>query len=70
MLQAVMTEPGQIEFRDVDKPTLQDDEVLIQIKRIGVCGSDIHVFHGLHLTVHSKNTCAPTRRLMQPRGAS
>lgn len=48
MLQAVMTEPGQIEFRDVDKPTPQDHEVVIQVRRIGVCGSDIHVFHGLH----------------------
>ena len=48
MLQAVMTEPGKIEFRDVEKPTLRDDQVLIQVKRIGVCGSDIHVFHGLH----------------------
>jgi len=48
MLQAVMTEPGKIEFRDVDRPAPQDNEVLIEIKRIGVCGSDIHVFHGLH----------------------
>jgi len=48
MLQAVMTEPGKIEFRDVDKPTPRDNQVVIQVKRIGVCGSDIHVFHGRH----------------------
>jgi L-iditol 2-dehydrogenase len=48
MLQAIMTEPGKIEFRDVEKPTIRDDQVLVQIKRIGVCGSDIHVFHGIH----------------------
>lgn len=48
MLQAVMTEPGKIEFREVDKPTPKDDQVLIQVKRIGICGSDIHVYHGLH----------------------
>ena len=48
MKQAIMTEPGKIEFRQVDEPTLKDDQVLIRIKRIGVCGSDIHVFHGLH----------------------
>jgi len=48
MKQAVMTAPGKIEFREVDKPTPRDDEVLIRTKRIGVCGSDIHVFHGLH----------------------
>ena len=48
MKQAVMTKPGSIEIRDVEKPTIGDDQVLIQTKRIGVCGSDIHVFHGLH----------------------
>lgn len=48
MLQEVMTEPGKIEFQTVDKPTPKDDQVLVKMKRIGVCGSDIHVFHGLH----------------------
>jgi L-iditol 2-dehydrogenase len=48
MLQAVMTAPGKIDIRDVPRPEPAADEVLIQIKRIGVCGSDIHVFHGLH----------------------
>ena len=48
MLQAVMTNPGKIEFRKIAKPKLASDEVLIHIKRIGVCGSDIHVYHGLH----------------------
>ena len=48
MKQAVMTAPGKIEFRDVEAPTPNDDEVILATKRIGVCGSDIHVFHGLH----------------------
>jgi len=48
MLQAVMVKPGKIEYREVKKPKPEDDEVLIKIKRIGICGSDIHVFHGLH----------------------
>ncbi len=48
MLQAVMTQPGKIEFRQVEKPSVAPDEVLLQVKRIGVCGSDIHVYHGLH----------------------
>lgn len=48
MLQAVMTSPGKIEFSQVEKPTPKADEVLIRVRRIGVCGSDIHVFHGLH----------------------
>src|SRR5512134_2503572 len=48
MQQAVMTQPGKIEFRDVEKPQPQSGEVMIEVKRIGVCGSDIHVYHGLH----------------------
>lgn len=48
MLQAIMTNPGRIEFGQIPQPKPQPDEVLIQVKRIGVCGSDIHVFHGLH----------------------
>jgi len=48
MKQAVMTAPGHIEFRQVETPTLKDGEVLMQTRRIGVCGSDIHVFHGKH----------------------
>jgi L-iditol 2-dehydrogenase len=48
MLQAVMTKPGIIEFRQIQKPKIGDKEILMQTKRIGVCGSDIHVFHGMH----------------------
>ena len=48
MLQAVMTQPGAIGIREVGRPAIDENQVLIQIKRIGVCGSDIHVYHGLH----------------------
>ena len=48
MRQAVMTAPGVIEYRDVPPPTPGFGEVLLRIKRIGVCGSDVHVNHGKH----------------------
>jgi L-iditol 2-dehydrogenase len=48
MRQAMMTSPGKIEFLNIERPRPADDEVILQVKRIGVCGSDIHVFHGLH----------------------
>lgn len=48
MLQQVMTAPGVIEFNEVPTPEPQAGEVLIKIQKIGVCGSDIHVFHGKH----------------------
>ena len=46
-----MHEPGKIEIRevsDLDEKDLKSNEILMQIQRIGVCGSDIHVFHGEH----------------------
>ena len=48
MKQAVMTAPGKIEFRSVDPPQPGAGEVLLRIKRIGICGSDVHVCHGRH----------------------
>ena len=48
MLQQVMTEPGKIEFHEVPVPEISDREVLIKIMKIGICGSDIHVYHGEH----------------------
>jgi L-iditol 2-dehydrogenase len=37
-----------MEFLEIPKPVPGPDEVLVRICRIGICGSDIHVFHGLH----------------------
>jgi L-iditol 2-dehydrogenase len=48
MLRATMTSPGKIEFSEVPKPTFGDHDVLLRIRRIGICGSDIHVYHGKH----------------------
>ena len=48
MLQQVMTAPGEIEFREVPVPEIRENEVLIKIMKIGICGSDIHVYHGEH----------------------
>jgi L-iditol 2-dehydrogenase len=48
MRQAVMTSPKAIEIREAPKPKPGAGEVLLRVRRIGVCGSDIHVYHGLH----------------------
>jgi 2-desacetyl-2-hydroxyethyl bacteriochlorophyllide A dehydrogenase len=48
MKQAIMTTPGKIEFGEVAEPKPGKDEVLMRIRRIGVCGSDVHVWHGQH----------------------
>ena len=48
MKQAIMINPGQIEIHEAPVPTPGPGEVLLRIQRIGVCGSDIHVYHGKH----------------------
>lgn len=55
-----MTSPGHIEFNEVAAPgELKPNEVLLKIQRIGVCGSDIHVFHGNTLQ-HITRWCRAT----------
>ena len=51
MRQAVLVAPKQIVFKEVAAPKAADlnaRQVLIQVKRIGICGSEIHSYHGLH----------------------
>ena len=43
---AVMLQPGQIEIREFDKPTPADDALLLQVDRVGICGSDKHMYLG------------------------
>lgn len=48
MLQQVMTAPGVIEFREIPTPEAGPGQALVKIEKIGICGSDIHVYHGEH----------------------
>ena len=47
MLALVKTQKGEgyIELREVDPPKITADEVLIEVKAAGICGTDIHVLH-------------------------
>ncbi len=48
MLQQVMTAPGVITFREMETPRPGPGQVLLKVMKIGICGSDIHVYHGEH----------------------
>lgn len=48
MIQQVMTAPYEMEFREVEMPKAAPGQVVLRIRRIGICGSDIHVYHGKH----------------------
>lgn len=45
---ATKEKPAEIVFRDVEIPEPGPGQVLVKIKEIGVCGSDIHVYYGEH----------------------
>lgn len=46
MQAAFLVEPGRFELRRVPVPETGDDEVLVKIARTGICGTDMHIFHG------------------------
>jgi len=48
MKQAILERPKKIIFREVEKPVISNREVLIKVKRIGICGSDIKAYYGKH----------------------
>jgi 2-desacetyl-2-hydroxyethyl bacteriochlorophyllide A dehydrogenase len=49
MRQAVLEKPGSVIMRDVPSPReLKPNEILLKIHRVGVCGSDVHMYYGKH----------------------
>ncbi|SEP94322.1 2-desacetyl-2-hydroxyethyl bacteriochlorophyllide A dehydrogenase [Faunimonas pinastri] len=46
MLAVICDEPGKLTQIERDKPSRQPDEVLVRIRRVGVCGTDLHIFSG------------------------
>lgn len=48
MKQAIMLKPGEIIYQDVPVPAVGVGQIKVKMLKIGVCGSDIHVWHGKH----------------------
>ncbi len=42
----VCAAPGKLEVQQRPIPRRADDEVLIRVRRVGVCGTDMHIFRG------------------------
>lgn len=40
------TTPGKFDYSETEKPVLQKDHAILKIKRIGICGTDLHAFEG------------------------
>jgi len=42
-----VSEPGKIDIVEKDMPEIKEnDQVLIKVKAVGICGSDMHIYHG------------------------
>lgn len=42
----ICTRPGRFDYVMAEKPVPEKDHAIIKIKRIGVCGTDLHAFEG------------------------
>lgn len=46
MRSLVCTSPGEFEYKDIQQPVPGKGHALIRIRRIGICGTDLHAFEG------------------------
>lgn len=46
MKSLICIKPGSFEYRDILEPTVVPNQSIIKIRRIGVCGTDLHAFQG------------------------
>ena len=46
MLTVVCQTPGTLRAEERSRPERGADEVLLRVKRVGVCGTDLHIFTG------------------------
>ncbi len=42
----VLEKYNQFKFKEVERPGIQTDEVLVKVKAVGICGSDVHGMDG------------------------
>jgi L-gulonate 5-dehydrogenase len=37
---------GKLAIENIPKPRIKADEVLLKVKSVGICGTDLHIYHG------------------------
>ena len=42
------SEPGSVELREVPVPEIGEEDVLLAVRAVGICGSDVHQWQGSH----------------------
>ena len=46
MRSVVINAPGDVRLTERPQPTPSDDEVMLRVRRVGVCGTDLHMLNG------------------------
>jgi 2-desacetyl-2-hydroxyethyl bacteriochlorophyllide A dehydrogenase len=46
MKSLVCTKPQQFDYQEIDHPNLSKGHAILKVKRIGICGTDLHAFEG------------------------
>lgn len=46
MQSLICTEPGKLHYQKIDRPFLTEGNTLLRIKRVGICGTDLHAYEG------------------------
>src|SRR5258708_2296304 len=57
----VITGPGECEVRDVAPPTAGPGQVVVDVERVGVCGTDVEFFTGEMAYLHQGHASYPIR---------
>ena len=49
MKSLLCSEPHTLEISEIPEPQLTEDGAIkVKIRRVGICGTDFHIFEGLH----------------------
>src|SRR5882762_657779 len=46
MRSLICLRPQQLEYADIDAPVLEPGHAILKIKRVGICGTDLHAYEG------------------------
>jgi threonine dehydrogenase-like Zn-dependent dehydrogenase len=57
----VVTAPGECSVQDVEAPVAQTGEVVVDVARVGVCGTDVEFFTGEMAYLHDGHAAYPIR---------
>lgn len=42
------SERGSVEIREIERPVIDDEDILLEVANVGVCGSDLHQWNANH----------------------